>query len=243
MNLFLLIPAIILLVFIIFQLRTLIPRILSFWAPGNRNLYFTDNPKPPIDEIQRQMVRPVIEKMESLGFKQLGIMVDKPPLWAKATREYTLASADRKIFASVGVRSLKPSYFFYTPFTGGQVVITGHNAFRNFRKDDFMTTVFSGEDMGEMLEMHRHGVEEFVNKGYTPIKDFTQETAIQATNQYYKSPYPRQQLRVAGVINLIFILFCIFICALYSAALFLNNSAALLLPLILKKSEIPIIKF
>jgi hypothetical protein len=214
MSLYLLIPAVILLVFIIFQLRTLIPRILSFLAPGNRNLYFTDNPQPPIDEIQRQLVRPVIEKMEALGFKQLGIMVDKPPLWARGTREYSLASADRKVFASVGLRSLKPSYFFYTPFTGGQVVITGHNAFRNFRKDNFVTSVFSGEDTGEMLEAHRREVEEFVNKGFTPIKDYTQETAVQATHQYYNSPYPRQQLRVAGFINLLFILFCIFICAL-----------------------------
>ena len=214
MNLYLLIPAVILLVFIIFQLRTLIPRIFSFWAPGNRNLYFTDNPQPPIDEMQREMVRPVIEKMESLGFKQLGIMVDKPPLWARGTREYSLASADRKVLASVGLRSLKPSYFFYTPFTGGQVVITAHNAFRNFRKDDFVTAVFSSEDMGEMLEMHQNEAADFIKRGFTPLNEYTQETAIQATNQYYRSPYPRRQLRVAGVINLIFILFCIFICAL-----------------------------
>lgn len=214
MNLYLLIPAVILLVFIIFQLRTLIPRIFSFWAPGNRNLYFTDNPQPPIDEMQREMVRPVIEKMESLGFKQLGIMVDKPPLWARGTREYSLAFSDRKVLASVGLRSLKPSYFFYTPFTGGQVVITGHNAFRNFRKNDFVTAVYSGEDMGEMLEMHQNEVEDFVKKGFTPLNEYTQETAIQATNQYYRSPYPSRQLRIAGVINLIFILFCIFICAL-----------------------------
>jgi hypothetical protein len=213
MNYIYLIPALILLVIVVFQLRTLIPRIISFLAPGNRNLYFVDDPQPPIDEIHKEMVRPVLEKMESLGFKQLGIMVDKPPLWAKGTREYSLALADKKVFASVGIRSLRPSYFFYTPFTGGQVVITGHNAFRTFRKEGFVTDVYSGEDMGEMLETHENEIKHFEEKGYTPIRDYTRETAIEATNQYYNSSYPRQQLRVAGIVNLLFILLCILICA------------------------------
>jgi hypothetical protein len=215
MNLFLLIPALILLVFIIFQLRTLIPRILSFLLPGNRHLFFEDILQHPIDEMRREMIRPVIEKMEALGFKQLGIMVDKPPLWAKGTREITLASSDRKVFASVGLRSLKPSYFFYTPFTGGQVVITGHNSFRNFRKDDFVTAVFSGDDLGEMLAVHQNQVNEFVNKGFIPFRDYTRETVIEATNLYYHAPHPLRQLRIAGIINLIFILFCIFICVIF----------------------------
>ena len=214
MNLFLLIPAIILLVIVIFQFRTLIPRILSFLQPGNRHLYFEDNPQPPIDELRREMIRPIIEKMEALGFKQLGIMVDKPPLWAKGTREITLASNDRKVFASVGFRSLKPSYFFYTPFSGGQVVITGHNSFRNFHKDDFVTSVFSEDDMGEMLAVHQNQVKEFVNKGFTPFGDYTRETVIEATNLYYRAPHPLRQLRIAGIINLLFILLCIFVCVI-----------------------------
>ncbi len=211
MNIILAVLALIFLIIVIFQFRTMVPRIISFMRPGERHLYFEDNPQPPIDEMRREMVRPVIEKLEALGFTQLGIMVDKPPLWAKGSREIALASSSRHTFASIGFRGLKPSYFLYTPFTGGQLAITAHNSFRDFAKNDFVTTVVASGDLEEMLETHKKQVEDFIARGFTPYRDYTRETVIEATNLYYNSPYPRRQLRVAGTINLLFVLVCFLI--------------------------------
>jgi hypothetical protein len=211
MNIILLVLAFIFLIIIFFQFRNNLPRILSFLHPGDRHLYFEDNPQPPIEDIRREMIRPVIEKLEAVGFSQLGIMVDKPPLWAKGSREIALASPTRQVFASIGFRGLKPSYFFYTPFTGGQMIITAHNSFRDLNKDDFITTIVPSGEVAEMLETHKNQVEKFVSRGFTPYYDYSRDSVIQATNLYYNSPYPRRQLRIAGTINLLFMLICILI--------------------------------
>jgi hypothetical protein len=89
------------------------------------------------------------------------------------------------------------------------VAITGFNAFRDFRRKDFVSTVDASGEPAESLEMHKKQVDEFIGLGYTPYTDFSRESAIRATNQYYNSPYPRQQLRIAGVLNLGFLIICI----------------------------------
>jgi hypothetical protein len=198
--------AALLLVVIIFQIRSRIPQIISFFSPDNRKLYFQDNPDPPIDSIRQEMVKPTFEKLESRSFKQIGLMLEKPPLWARSSREMVLVSTDKKIIASVGFRGLKLSYFFYTPFQGGQVVVTAYNSFRNFHKDDFATAVVNSGDIDEMLEVHKNAVDNFIAKGYTPFNEYTREAVILATNQYYKSPYPRRQLFIAGITNSAFFL-------------------------------------
>jgi hypothetical protein len=214
MNTFYGIIAAFALVFLIFQGRSLVPRIISFLLPGNRRLYFEDDLSNPGDGTRRERMRPIVEKIESLGFSKLGVMVEKQPLWAKGSRELSLASAAQKTFASVGLRHNQPSYFFYTPYTGGQIVITAYNAFRHLQRDDFMTTVVYSEDPGETLEVHKKQVEEFINKGFNPYKEYTRDSLVQATVQYYHSSYPRQQLRTAGIFNLLFFLLIVFVFAL-----------------------------
>jgi hypothetical protein len=203
-----------LLLFILYYGRTSVPRIVSFFFPGSRKLYFEDQPRVPISAERLKAIQPVIEKMEALGFSQLGFMVDKPPLWAKGSRELVLASPTEKTIASIGFRGNKPSYFFYTPFSGGQVVITAYNAFRYFRSEDLVTEVVSTQDLNEMLRIHKKQVDDFITRGFSPFSSFSQESAIEATYLYYRSPVPLRQLRIAGAINLIFLLLCIAVFAL-----------------------------
>jgi hypothetical protein len=210
--------AAILLVFLIFQGKSLVPRIISFLAPGDRKLYFEEFTQEPLGTERQETLRPVIEKLEILGFSMLGMMVEKPPLWAHETREIAMASASNKIFASIGLRRNNPSYFLYTPFAGGEVVITAHNSFRDYFKDDFATAVVNSGDLEEMLEVHKKQVENFIEKGRTPYQEYTRESFIRATNLYYSSPYPRKKLRVAGIINLLFFLFLIFLFAIFFRA-------------------------
>lgn len=220
MNIFYGVVAAILLVIIIFQGRNLIPRVFSFLMPGDRNLYFKDLSDSPGSPERDEMIRPVIEKLESLGFTRLGIMAEKAPLWGRESREISLASAADKIIASVGFRRNKPSYFLYTPFTGGEVVITAYNSFRDFFKDDFATAVVASGDLDEMMEVHKIQVQHFLEKGRTPFQDYSRDSVIKATNLYYSSPYPRRQLRIAGVINLLFFLVLVFLFVISARAAF-----------------------
>jgi hypothetical protein len=215
MNILYAILAVVLLVFVIYQGKAILPRIVSFIRPGKRNFYFEEDLHAPEDEARKEMIRPVIEKMEALGFKSLGVMLEKQSLWAKVTREIALSSSTDKIFASIGFRHNQLSYFFYTPFTSGQIVITGYNAFRHFRKDDFVTTVVSSGEPSEMLEEHKKLVREFTDKGFTPFRDYTRETLVDATNLYYSSPNTRQQLRTAGMVSLLFWVICVLVFILF----------------------------
>jgi hypothetical protein len=211
MTLVLWLLAALMLVFIVFQIRSRIPRIISFFTPGNRNLFFQEAPDPPIDQIHQEMIKPRVEKLEALGFTSIGLMLEKPPLWSKSSRELVLVSSEHKIIASIGFRGLKLSYFFYTPFEDGQVVVTAYNCFRNFIKPDFLTSEVKSGDLDEMLESHKKDVDDLVAKGYIPLKEYTRESVIRATNLYYKASYPSKQLRIAGVINSVFFFFSLLV--------------------------------
>lgn len=214
MNILFWILAAVMLIFVIIQGRTFIPRIISFVFPQSRRLYFVDDSGAGLSANKQEIIRPVLTDIEALGFTQLGFMMDKPPLWAKGSREIVLASSTEKTFASIGLRRNKLSYFFYTPFNGGQVVITAYNAFRNNILPEFVTTVVYERGVEEMLNLHRKQVEEFRGKGFIPYQDYSRESLLKATRSFYNSPLPSRQLRTAGMINLLIYLTFILILAL-----------------------------
>jgi hypothetical protein len=214
MNLFFAILTAVLFAFIVWQGKTVLPRIVAFLLPVKRHLFFEDDLEKPEEQPRRAVIRPIIEKLAALGFKPLGMMVEKYPLWAGSSREVVMVSRDAKIIASLGFRNGKPSFFLYTPFTGGEVVITSFNAFRDFKKADFVTTIVPSGEPEEMLEIHKQQVEKFVALGNVPFTDYTRESVILATNQYYDSPYPKQQLRIAGLFNLLFLIVCLLLLAI-----------------------------
>jgi hypothetical protein len=212
MNILYLVFAGLLLIFLIFRGPVMARRVIIFLAPGKRNLSFgsagTDQ-SSLIDE-RRDTVQPVIDKLKEMGFTELGVMAEKPRLGSRTTTEFVMASRERQTFASIWFRREKIAYYLHTPFTGGELVITAFNSFRDFFKDDFITNVVASGDITEMLEAHKEQVTKFVNEGYTPYSEYTQDTFIQATNEYYQSQYPRDQLRTAGFVNLGLLLLPIF---------------------------------
>jgi hypothetical protein len=178
-------------------------------------LYFSDEPEPQVDEIKQGMMQPLLEQLAARGFVRLGLMYEKGPLWSGATRELVLTSTAERTIASVGFRGLKLSYYFYTPFTGGQIVITACNSFRDFFKEDFVSEVVTSGEVEEMLEIHKKAVAGFEAKGYVPFNDYGREAVVQATQQYYRSPYPKRQLRVAGTVNALLFIFSVLLLALF----------------------------
>jgi hypothetical protein len=220
MNILYIVVAVVLLAFIIYQGRSILPRVFSYLGRGKRRFYFEDDLGGTDEAARREQIRPTLEKMEALGFKQLGIMLEKQPLWGKATREIALANPAEKIFASLGFRRSQPSYFFYTPFTSGQVVITAYNSFRFYHSDTFSSSLVSSGEPAEMLEEHKKIVREFMDKGAAPYQEYTRESLIEATNLYYAAPHTRDQLRAAASMSLFFWVICIMIFILFARGAF-----------------------
>ncbi len=214
MNIFFTILSVLMLVFVVWQGRIVVPRIISFLLPIKKNLYFEDGQRAPEKTDKTPGIAAVVSKLESAGFAPLGMMVEKFPLWAAVTREIIMVSPGSQAIASLGFRRQRPSYFFYTPFAGGEVVITACNSFRDLKKAGFVTEVIPSGDVAEMLAAHSKRVEEFVQQGYIPFTDFSRESVIRATDQYYNSPYLKQQLRIAGILNLLFLVVCLFLLAI-----------------------------
>jgi len=94
------------------------------------------------------------------------------------------------------------------------------------QRGDFATAVVNSGDIDEMLEIHKNAVDNFMEKGYIPFNEYTREAVILATNQYYKSPYPRRQLFIAGITNSAFFLLSLlaFFIALRAAIISLQGS-------------------
>ncbi len=214
MNLFFVILSVVLFVFVVWQAKSIVPRLVMFFLPVRRRLYFEDSSVYPIDAAKQAALSPTIEKLQALGFSHLGMMVEKFPLWAGSSREMAMVSRGHKTIASLGFRRGQPSYYLYTPFERGEVVITSFNSFRDFKKDDFLVTVVPSGEPAEMLEVHEKNVAQFTSLGYVPFSDFSQEAVMRATDQYYDAPYPKQQLRLAGMLNLLFLVICLFLLAI-----------------------------
>ncbi len=220
MNIIYIVISIILLTFIVYQGRTILPRMAAFTGLAKRRFYFEDNLSGARDQVRREQMQPTIEKLEALGFIQLGVMLEKQPLWAGVTREIAMASSAEKIFVSLGFRHGQPSYFFYTPFTGGQMVITGYNSFRHYRRADFVSTVVTSGEPSAMLEEHKKLIGEFTDKGFTPYSNYNRETLVQATEAFYASTHTRGQLRTAASISFFFWVIVILIFVLFLQAAF-----------------------
>jgi hypothetical protein len=214
MSIFFTILAVLLAIIIIWQAKISLPRVASVFPGVKRHLNVEADLPKSTDDDKKSAIREVTEKLKTLGFSYLGVLAEKAPLWGGSSRELVMVSQTAKVFVYLGMRLGRPAYFFYTPFTGGEVVITAHNTFRNAHNERLvMTTIPSGEP-AEMLALHRQQVEKFAEMGRTPFTEYSRESLIKGTLQYYESSAAKRQLRLAGAFNVLYLLICLFLLAI-----------------------------
>ena len=143
-------------------------------------------------------VRRMASDMEHLGFHLIGTKVERLPLWGGKLRELSLASTDLLAFASIYVSRSKPIYYFYTPFSGGGVVLTANDLFRKVKGPDFIQTVVPYSNPEKVLAEHQEHVQGFINKGLIPFQQYTGETRVEATYHYYSSHTENRSRRIWG---------------------------------------------
>jgi hypothetical protein len=144
-------------------------------------------------------VQDLIDGLQSLGFRALGVKVEEPPMGG-AIRSLAFEAVEVKAFASiVGLQRPNPSYYFYTPFQSGAVVLTSSQVMlQPVQTDSFVHQGFKTPSMDDLLAMHLRTVESMVNAAHQPFEQYTREARIQAPQLYYAHPHAailQQRLR------------------------------------------------
>jgi hypothetical protein len=76
------------------------PRSIFLFNSGLR-FYFEDNTKLSITKIHKAKVAQISDKLKALGFINLGIKVEKLPLWGGKIRQLSFASINDSAFATI----------------------------------------------------------------------------------------------------------------------------------------------
>ena len=170
------------------------------------NSRFHKDPDALISKRKKQLIKEITEKIEALGFIRLGIKVEKPPLWAKAVKELTLASIKEQTFASIFIRKNEVIYYYYTPFIDGRAVLTSSGAFTAITANGLLQSAIASTAPEDILAVHQKQVGVFCSKGSQPYQDYTQDSRIKATNQYYNIPQVRKRMRLYGLAALVIVI-------------------------------------
>jgi hypothetical protein len=139
--------------------------------------------------------RQLLADLEELGFQPLGMRSESRPFVKVRGLDY--AHPEGQCFASLhagmsGLQSGQASYYFYTPYKDGAVVITSSAPIPPFQTGTFFHGGFPGKSPGELYALHRKKAEKMMAKGHEPFDDYDQAARIQATEAYYANPGARQ---------------------------------------------------
>jgi hypothetical protein len=101
-----------------------LPGVIFSFFPEKFRAYYDNDERIIQKFLQKDNVLPIAEKLEALGFFKMGVNTAKLPLWGNKRREMMFASTHEHAFTSIIHVNYKTIYYFLTPFSGGQFVIT-----------------------------------------------------------------------------------------------------------------------
>jgi hypothetical protein len=196
------------LLIIVLGTREFLPKVYHFFRPNSTDIYFEDEIELTLSDALKEEVENIVKKLKPLGFKTIGVKNEKQPLWGGTAKELTLASEESQAFACVFADRRMIRYYFFTPFTGGQSVITSYQVFKNVNKDGFLVTKITKDNPEEMLETHKKSVADFMNQGYTPFREYTWQSRIKATHLYYNSASIKKAFLIGDLVSLFLLILC-----------------------------------
>jgi hypothetical protein len=216
MNLNELLPLVILGTLLIFALWYILPRGLFLFSPATLRIYFETDENKSGDLLQNEGIRVITSQLLALGFSQIGVKVEKMPLWGKGIPSLSFASLNARTYASLYVSRYKVIYYYLTAFSGGQVVLTASDNFPAVETEHFIQSTVAYVGPEAVLAVHQKQVEKLRAKGFIPVSDLNRENRITATSQYYNADIMRKQMRLVGLfyISPLIILSIVFIATL-----------------------------
>jgi hypothetical protein len=186
-----------------------LPGGLYLFFPSGIRSHFDANNTYSQEFLQQGNVNYLVEQLKTLGFSPIGVKVEQRLLWGSIS-DLSLTSNIAHTFASITVINSKTLYYFFTPFTGGQAVLTANDGFHAVLTDNFIQSSVSVASPTDILSLHQKHVDEFLVKGFIPFSEFNQQTRLEATSLYYKTSSVRGRMRKNGATYLIFLaIFCL----------------------------------
>jgi hypothetical protein len=185
-----------------------LPGGLYLFFPSGVRSHFDANNTYSQEFLQQGNVNFLVEQLKAMGFLPIGVKIEQRPLWGSIS-DLSLASNTAHTFASITVINSKTLYYFFTPFSGGQAVLTANDGFAAVHTEDFIQSTANTVTPSDLLAIHQRYVDEFRKKGFTPFSEFNQQSRLDATSLYYKINAVRGRMRKNGATYFIlFLLFC-----------------------------------
>jgi hypothetical protein len=185
-----------------------LPGGLYLFFPSGIRSHFDANNTYSQEFLQQGNVNYLVEQLKTLGFSPIGVKVEQRLLWGSIS-DLSLTSNIAHTFASITVINSKTLYYFFTPFTGGQAVLTANDGFPAVHTDDFIQSTANTVTPSDLLAIYQRYVDEFLKKGFVPFSEYNQQTRLEATSLYYKINSIRGLMRKNGATYfMFFLIFC-----------------------------------
>jgi hypothetical protein len=126
-------------------------------------------------------------ELEALGFSKLGVMAEET-FYGSWTYSIALSAPQEKTFASATRIGVRLCYFFYTPLTGGGILLTTNGGFREVTTADCCVQTFPKRTPAMLWELHQQKLEDFTHAGLTPTADYTPAARLKASQAFYAHP-------------------------------------------------------
>jgi hypothetical protein len=208
MNLFLLliVPVLLYLVWLSWRMFPIL--VYAFGLSAIR-YQFVDMPDEVPTSATASQVDEIMNQLQQLGFRRLGLKAEKLPLWSSTLYEISLANSGVHAFASILKDPKRCVYYFFTPFTNGAVLLTASHgaAFPPIQSEDCVQQVSTYDSPERVLAVHQEQLQRLTAAGLVPFYSYSQESRLEATRQYYAAPSIRRLARQQGIAALSSLLF------------------------------------
>jgi hypothetical protein len=184
--------------------RATVPGIVLLVLPTAIRWEFENGPKALERHASTAAVRELLERLKQLAFTPLGVKIEYWPFGSKI-RELALGSREARSFASIPVVKHLPQlyYYYYTPFEDGAIALTANGLFHSTERSDYIISVIPGTTPRELLLMHEEAVSKLTGAGHRPLREYTQESRLEATGLFHASIHSKRRLRFAGFVSLL----------------------------------------
>lgn len=194
-----------------------LPAALTFLWPHLLRAQETDDDGSLDPEREPAMER-VDKALRELGFEKVGAIQVRPPLssgWANLV----YAAPALHAFADVGVRAGAMAVTLFTPFAGGEAVMTSDFKRATSERRDFLAGGIQGADVPGLWAVHRRRVEHFKPASSPQVwDDFTVAGRVRADEVVYHGPGKRE-LRGRAVASAVVALFALVLLAMCAVQL------------------------
>jgi hypothetical protein len=154
-----------------------------FFYPSGIRFQFVSAGRAVENLLCNGKVAKLIQEFGNLGFANLGVFSEET-LFGKAL-SITSASEQARSFGLIRKQGAKIIYSFYTPFVGGEVLLTANGYFPRIRKQDCLIEAIPGSDVEKLFATHNKRLQALTAGGSIPFDAFTQASRMDAARLFY----------------------------------------------------------